>query len=76
MTCFLYSFPLGLCIRIWDNILAFGTRFIFNISLSILSLLKEKLMMLDFGDINEFFKSLKDDSHLEERFLPPFEVII
>jgi len=41
MTCFLYSFPLGLCIRCWDNILAFGTRFIFNISLSILSLLKD-----------------------------------
>lgn len=76
MTCFLYSFPLGLCIRLWDNILAFGTRFIFNISLSILSLLKDQLIELDFGDINEFFKSLKDDSHLEEKLLPPFEVII
>ena len=41
MTCFLYSFPLGLCIRMWDNILAFGTRFIFNLSLAILGLLED-----------------------------------
>ena len=41
MSCFLYSFPMGLCIRIWDNILAHGTRFLFNISLSILNLLKD-----------------------------------
>ena len=66
MTCFLYSFPLGLCIRIWDNILAFGTRFMFNISLAILNLLKDQLLELDFNDINEFFKSLKDDSHLDK----------
>mmetsp|Transcript_42166 Transcript_42166/g.64658 ORF Transcript_42166/g.64658 Transcript_42166/m.64658 type:complete len:127 (-) Transcript_42166:1527-1907(-) len=33
---FLYSFPMGLCVRIWDNILAMGTRFIFNVSLAIL----------------------------------------
>lgn len=26
---FLYSFPLGLCIRIWDNLLVYGTRYIF-----------------------------------------------
>jgi hypothetical protein len=41
MSCFLYSFPLGLCIRIWDNLLAYGTRFLFNVSLAILSLLKD-----------------------------------
>jgi hypothetical protein len=76
MTCFLYSFPYGLCIRIWDNILAFGTRFIFNVSLSLLSLLRDQLIELDFGEINEFFKSLKDDSHLEEKLLPPTEQII
>lgn len=76
MTCFLYSFPLGLCIRMWDNILAFGTRFIFNLSLAILHMLKDQLMELDFGDINEFFKALKDDTHLEESLLPPYESII
>jgi len=36
MTCYLYSFPMELCIRIWDNILAYGTRFLFNVTLSIL----------------------------------------
>ena len=65
MSIFLYSFPLGLCIRFWDNILAFGTRFIFNISLALLSLMKEQLLELDFCEINEFFKSLKDDTHLD-----------
>lgn len=76
MTCFLYSFPLGLCIRMWDNILAFGTRFIFNLSLAILGLLKDQLIELDFADINEFFKALKDDTHMNEKLLPPFEDII
>lgn len=60
----------------WDNILAFGTRFIFNLSLSLLYLLKDQLMDLDFADINEFFKLLKDDSHLEEKLLPPYDDII
>jgi len=41
MSCFLYSLPLGLCIRIWDNLMAYGTRFLFNVSLSILFLLKD-----------------------------------
>jgi len=76
MTCFLYSFPFGLCIRFWDNILAFGTRFIFNISLSLLSLLKDQLIELEFSLINDFFKSLKDDTHLENPLLPPYELII
>ena len=35
-TLFLYSFPFDFCIRAWDNILAYGTRFIFNISLAVL----------------------------------------
>lgn len=48
----------------------------FNISLSILSLLKDQLLDLDMCDINEFFKSLKDDSHLQSKLLPPYELII
>lgn len=28
------------------------------------------------AEINEFFKSLKDDSHIEEKLLPPYEIII
>ena len=76
MTCFLYSFPMGLCLRIWDNLLAFGTRFMFNICLAILKLLKDQLIELEFTDINEFLKALKDDGHLSEKLLPPVEQII
>ena len=36
----------------------------FNISLAILKLEKNQLIQLEFGDINEFFKALKDDGHL------------
>lgn len=76
MSCFLYSFPMGLCIRIWDNLLAYGTRFLFNVSLAILFMLKDQLMDLDFSDINDYFKALKDDGHLDQNLLPPFEDII
>lgn len=43
-TCFLYSFPLGLCIRIWDNILADGTKFFFKVALAILRLVEGDLL--------------------------------
>jgi len=56
-TCFLYSFPLGLCIRIWDNILADGTKFFFKAALAILKLVEQELLVLDFSEINEYFKS-------------------
>ena len=48
----------------------------FNISLAILKLEKNQLIQLEFGDINEFFKALKDDGHLEQSLLPPVEEII
>ena len=76
MSIFLYSFPLGLCIRFWDNILAFGTRFMFNISLSILQLLRTTLLDKEFAEIVEYFQMMKDDSHLDEKYLPPYELII
>jgi hypothetical protein len=28
---------------------------------------------LEFTDINEFLKALKDDTHLDEKLLPPVE---
>lgn len=59
MTCFLYSFPMELCIRIWDNLLAYGTRFLFNVSLSILKQVEYRLLELDMAEINEFFKLFK-----------------
>ena len=58
LTLFLYTFPLGLCIRIWDNILADGTKFIFKVALAILKLTEKDLLKLDFNGINDYFKSL------------------
>ena len=55
-SCFLYSFPLGLCLRIWDNVLAYGTRFLLSAALAILKLIEPSLIQLNFGDINDFFK--------------------
>lgn len=75
-TCFLYSFPLGLCIRVWDNILADGTKFFFKFSLAVLSLVEKDLLVLDFSAINEFFKSMKDDEENQYNLLPDFERII
>jgi len=77
MSSFLYSFPLGLCIRIWDNIFARGPRFMFNISLSILNLVQEELLELDFGEINDFFNSLlnKDDRESSEGVLDKEKII-
>lgn len=75
-SCFLYSFPIGLCIRIWDNILAFGTRFIFSTALAILKLVENNLLGLNLGDINDFFKQLKDEDESKYRLLPDFEKII
>lgn len=56
-TVFLYSFPQGLCIRIWDNIMADGTKFFFKAALAILRLTESELLLLDFSEINEYFKS-------------------
>ena len=74
-TCFLYSFPLGLCIRIWDNILADGTKFFFKVTLAILKLVESELMKLDFSEINEYFKSFNEKDS-QYKLLPDYEVII
>jgi hypothetical protein len=76
MTCFLYSFPFSLCIRIWDNLLASGSRFLFNTALAILKILEEMLLQLDMCGICELFQSLKNDEHLDYKFLPSVEEII
>lgn len=76
MSCYLYSFPFGLCVRIWDNLLASGTRFLFNVGLAILDILKEDLLGLDFADINEFFQLMKNDDHCDREILPPIEDVI
>ena len=45
--------------------MAYGTKFLFNVTLSLLKLLKNQLIELEFSEINEFFKELKDDRHLD-----------
>ena len=74
-TCFLYSFPLGLCIRIWDNILADGTKFFFKATLAILRLVEQELLLLDFSEINEYFKSF-NSTDTSFKLLPDYEKII
>lgn len=78
LTLFLYSFPLGLCIRIWDNILADGTKFIIKVALSILKLSEGDLLKLDFNGINEYFKSFSDRSESGAAACPltDFEMVI
>ena len=65
-SCFLYSFPLELCVRIWDNILACGTRFMFNVSLAILRSVEDRLLELDMAEINMVFKRFKRDEFVDE----------
>jgi hypothetical protein len=52
---------LGLCLRIWDNIFAYGTRFLLSVALAILKLIEKDLLKLGLGEINDYFKSLKDE---------------
>jgi hypothetical protein len=70
---FLYSFPLGLCIRIWDNIFAQGTRFMFKVGIAILKLTQHELLQLDISGVNEVFISFKDEKC---KLLPGIELII
>ena len=63
-TCFLYSFSMDVCIRIWDNVLAKGTRFMFNVGLAILKLAKDHLMTLEMDAINTFFTRLKEENEI------------
>ena len=46
MNCYIVNFPLDLSIRVWDNILAYGTRFLFNIALAILMSIEHRLLDL------------------------------
>ena len=58
---FIISFPMSLCIRIWDNLLVYGSIYIFQVSLAILKLLEEPLMERDLDGINKYLKSFKKD---------------
>lgn len=77
-SCFLYSFPAGLCLRVWDCIMAYGTRFLISTALAILKLIEPSLLGFDLSNINDFFKQLKDEDEQRSsyRLLPDFELII
>lgn len=47
LSLFLYTFPFALCIRIWDNILAHGSYYMFQVTIAILKLTKDDLLQLD-----------------------------
>mmetsp|Transcript_36897 Transcript_36897/g.35626 ORF Transcript_36897/g.35626 Transcript_36897/m.35626 type:complete len:105 (-) Transcript_36897:169-483(-) len=82
---------MGLCIRIWDNIFVYGTRYLFSVTIALLKLIEPDLLKLDLTGINEYFQSLKyeeqgwgqqqrsgqKNSGAQDRnLLPPIEDII
>ena len=57
--------------------LAEGTKFMFMVALAILKLVQHELLELDFGEINEYFKTFKDQEDTGAfKLLPDFEKII
>jgi hypothetical protein len=76
---------MGLVIRIWDNLLVHGTRYLFRVTIAILKLAEEDLLHLDISGINEYFKAFKDDenpagsggaNYQPHKLLPDHETII
>lgn len=60
-TLFLYSFPFGVCIRLWDMLLSEGTQFVFAFILSLLEHLQEKFLHCeDLMQVNGIFKELEE----------------
>lgn len=54
---------MDLSIRVWDNILAYGTRFVFNVALSILRALEHQLLDLSMEQLIKFFDSYWFDKY-------------
>ena len=63
-TLFLYSFPMHLCIRIWDNIISGGVTFIFQSAISIIKSIKGDLLGLELQEIRNYLDELKGNSKL------------
>ena len=74
-TLFLTSFPLGLCIRIWDNLLVKGIVFLFKVPLVILRILEDKLLELDLEEVRDLFDEFANGCG-EDCILPNAEDII
>lgn len=54
LSIYLYSFPLGVTLRIWDKIIAEGNFFIFKFAIGFLSLYEKELLALDMSGMNDF----------------------
>lgn len=65
-----------MCIRIWDNILVHGTRYLFRVTIAILKLVESHLYTEDISGVNDFFKSFKDEATGQAKNLPKIESII
>ncbi|CAI2386137.1 unnamed protein product [Moneuplotes crassus] len=80
MTLFLYSFPMKLCIRLWDNLLVEGLVYIFKFPLAIMEILESTLLKCNFEEVNEILSNLrtKDDPDLQDSaaVLPSTEKIM
>ena len=71
MTLFLYSFPMKLCIRIWDLILVEGFSFLFKFPLALMELYEDRLLAMDLEMINDLFQKFdsEEDESLEAEFI-------
>jgi len=68
---FVLSFPFSYSIRFWDYILGHGLSGVLRLSLSIIMLIKEKLIGEDFSTINDIVNSFNEGKNL-----PSIEEII
>lgn len=80
MTLFLYSFPLKLCIRLWDNLLVEDLVLIFKFPLAIMEILEPVLLKANFEEVNDVLSNLctSDDPDIDanKAVLPGTEKII
>jgi hypothetical protein len=80
MTLFLYSFPLKLWIRLWDNLLVEGLVYIFKFPLAIMEILETTLLKWNFEEVNDVLSNLRtiDDPDIDpsQAVLPNTEKII
>lgn len=67
LTLFINCFPLSMVIIIWDVIICEGLEVVLRIAVSILQVLKDSLMGMQFEEIIKFFKMMKtyDDEDSE-----------
>jgi len=66
-------------VRIWDNIFAYGTRFLLMTAIAVLKLIEKTLMHRDIDEILEIFDKFKDgeaNGSKQWDLMPDFEEII